>query len=51
MNMFYTFISAVVGAIGASALQLTIMEYVIVLVVTNMIWSVICHYKNWFLDI
>jgi hypothetical protein len=51
MNWWFTLISAVMGAMACSALHLTLVEYITVLVITNMIWSVICHYKNWFLDI
>ena len=51
MNLAFTFLSAVVGSLCCAALNLTLVQYVLILVVTNMIWSMICHYKNWFTDI
>ena len=51
MNIKFTILSAVVGSIFGMFFGLNLLQYMLVLIMTNMIWSVICHYNDWFLDI
>ena len=51
MNIKFTILSAIVGSVLCMFFNLNIMQSMLVLIMTNMIWSVICHYNDWFLDI
>ena len=51
MNIKFTILSAIVGSVLCMFFNLNILQYMLVLIMTNMIWSVICHDNAGFLDI
>jgi hypothetical protein len=51
MNTMFMLCCTLVATVVCFNYNIGFVQYVIALIITNLIWMLICHYKNWFEDI